>query len=252
VLDGANFGGATLKGATLAGSDLTEAYLGGANLGGASLRDARMSKANLERADLTECDVRNADLTKAILDGCVLNGARLGGIVASPSQFAGIVADWVDVSFDGADHHRIKGAELAPYIEAAAMGRVFGTPGGDTDTKRRYFGEGDVVGHAQFDFGEDSLVEVQSRFENCAINLQPGAKFILGEHGVLEGCRILGAGDILVRGRVTESGSEPSIVGPRRLVVATGGSLVATIKQPPEQTRFGFEPGCHLHLKITR
>jgi len=251
-LDTANFGGATLKGAMLSGSNLTEAYLGGAKLAGASLRDARMSRANLEKADLTECDLRNADLTQATLDGCTLNGARLGGIKASPSQFSTVIADWVDVATDDADERKIRCSDLAAYIERAAMGRVFGTAGAEADGKRRYFGEGDFLGGAQLEFSEGSLVEVQSRFENCAITLRPGAKLILGENGVFEGCRIEGAGDILVQGRLVESGDAPSIVGPRCVVVAAGGSLVATVKQPAEQTRFGFEAGCHLRLKITR
>jgi len=251
-LDTANFGGATLKGAMLSGCNLTEAYLGGAKMGGANLRDARMSKANLEKADLTDCDLRNADLTHAILTAATFNGVKLGGIKAQPSQFAVVLADWVDVAVDGADAHKIKGGELVGYIESLAKGRVFGAPVAETDAKRRYFGEGDLLGGAQLEFSEGSHVEVQSRFENCAITLKPGAKFILGENGVLEGCRIEGAGDILVQGRVSEKGDGPSIVGPRRVVVASGGSLMATIKQPAEQTRFGFEPGCHLRLRITR
>ena len=255
-LDTANFGGAVLKGAMLSGANLTEAYLGGAKLGGANLRDTRMKGANLEKADLTECDLRNADLTQAMLQGCTLNGARMAGVQASASQFAAASVDWVDVAPDGADQRKIRGADLAAYFEGAAMGRVFGTVGAgagvEADGKRRYFGEGDFLGSAKLEFSEGSLVEVQSRFENCAITLRPGAKLILGENGVLDGCRIEGAGDILVRGRVSESGESPSIVGPRRVVVASCGSLSATVKQPPEQTRFGFEPGCHLRLKITR
>ncbi len=251
-LDTTNFGGATLKGAMLSGSNLTEAYLGGAKLGGASLRDARMSRANLEKADLTACDLRHADLTQAKLDGCTLNEAKLSGIQASPSQFATVIADWVDVAADGAAQRKIRGSELAAYLEGGATGRVFGTAAAEADGQRRYFGEGDFLGGAKLEFCEGSLVEVQSRFENCAITLGPGAQFILGENGVLDGCRIEGAGDLFLKGRVTESGDEPSIVGARRVVVAASGSLVATVKQPAEQTRFGFEPGCHLRLKITR
>jgi len=251
-LDSANFGGATLKGTVLSGTDLTEAYLGGAKLGGANLRDARMPRANLEKADLTECDLRNADLTQATLTGCTLNGARLGGVHATPSQFTAVLADWVDVATGDTDQRKVRGPELVAHLEGASKGQLFGTPAAETDGKRRYFGEGDLLGGAQLEFSEGSVVEVQSRFEKCAITLRPGAKLVLGQSGVLDGCRIEGAGDILVQGRVTESGEGPSIVGPRRVVVAAGGSLVATVKQPAEQTRFGFEPGCHLRLKIVR
>jgi uncharacterized protein YjbI with pentapeptide repeats len=252
-LDSANLGGANLKGANLSGADLTEAYVGGANLGRANMRDVRMPRANLEKADLTECDLRGADLTAAMLDGCTLSGCRIGGVQASPEQFAAVQADWVDAATDGVDQRKIKGSEIAAYVKSVATGRLFGTPvGAATDANRRYFGEGDLLGNAQLEFGEGSLVEVESRFEKCAITLRPGAKFIVGEHGVLEGCSIQGAGDILVRGRVTENGDTPSLVGLRRVVVAASGSLVATVQQPPEQTRFGLERGCHLRLKILR
>jgi uncharacterized protein YjbI with pentapeptide repeats len=251
-LDSANLGAATLKGATLTGADLTEAYLGGANLGRASLLDARMTKANLERADLNECDLRNANLTQANLDGCTMSGSRIAGIRASGSQFKTVVADWVDVAPEGADQQKIKGGEIAAHLEGAATGRVFATAAAGADGNRRYFGKGDTLGNATLEFGEGSLVEVESRFQNCAITLKPGAKFLVGEHGVLEGCRIQGAGDIHVQGRIAESGEGPSIVGPRRVVVAASGSLAATVKQPAEKTRFGFERGCHLSLKITR
>ncbi len=254
-LDSANLGGALLKGANLSSADMTEAYIGGANLGGANLRDAKMMRANMEKVDLTECDMRGVDLTQAMLDGCTLNGAKLAGMVASPSQFASALVDWIDVAADGAEQQRVRGADIAIYLQNAATGRMLGTAVSSataTDGNRRYFGQGDSLGNAQLEFGEGSMVECESHFQKCDITLKAGARFIVGEHGVLDGCSIRGAGDILVRGRVMTNESGPTLVGLRKVVVSETGSLVATIQQPPEQTRFGLERGCYLRLKILK
>jgi hypothetical protein len=42
----------------------------------------------------------------------------------------------------------------------------------------------------------------------------------------------------------------PGILGATQLVVSSQGSLVAAIEQHPEMTRFAFEPGCMLRVKI--
>ena len=51
---------------------------------------------------------------------------------------------------------------------------------------------------------------------------------------------------------LTALGRAPTLVGLRKVVVSETGSLVATIQQPPEQTRFGLERGCYLRLKILK
>ena len=39
-------------------------------------------------------------------------------------------------------------------------------------------------------------------------------------------------------------------MGVTQLVVSAGGSLVGSVEQPAELTRFAFEPGCYLRIKI--
>ena len=60
-----------------------------------------------------------------------------------------------------------------------------------------------------------------------------------------------GAGDITLHGRFYERES-PGIVGPSKLVVTAEGQLVGQVEQAPELTKFAFEPGCRLRMKILR
>ena len=62
---------------------------------------------------------------------------------------------------------------------------------------KRFFGKGDVLRNASLEFGEASVVEIQSRFENCEIVLVEGAQLTIGVDGVLESCRISGPGEIV-------------------------------------------------------
>ena len=94
-------------------------------------------------------------------------------------------------------------------------------------------------------------VEIESRFEQCSIALGRGAELTIGKSGVLARCRIAGAGNITIHGQFFERES-PGIVGLSQLVVTSGGSLVGAVEQPPELTRFAFEPGCVLRMKILR
>jgi hypothetical protein len=41
-------------------------------------------------------------------------------------------------------------------------------------------------------------------------------------------------------------------VGVSQLIVTRGGSLVGAVKQPTEPTRFAFEPGCRLQMRISK
>jgi hypothetical protein len=66
---------------------------------------------------------------------------------------------------------------------------------------------------------------------------------------VLSGCQITGAGNITIHGKFFESAS-PGIVGATQLIVSAGGSLVGAVEQPETWTRFAFEPGCRLRMKI--
>src|SRR5262249_21441428 len=115
----------------------------------------------------------------------------------------------------------------------------------------RYFGQGDVLRNATLEFGEGVKVQIESRFEQCSIALGRGADLTIGKSGVLAHCRIEGAGNITLHGRFYERES-PGIVGPGQLVVTSEGQLVGAVEQAPELTRFSFEPGCKLRMKILR
>jgi hypothetical protein len=107
-----------------------------------------------------------------------------------------------------------------------------------------------VLRNAALEFGHDSVVEVQSRFENCTITLVDGAHLTIGEDGALAGCRITGPGDIVVLGRFEYEDGGPAILGPRRVLVGAGGELACAILQHVERTQFAFESGCVLRLNI--
>jgi hypothetical protein len=114
---------------------------------------------------------------------------------------------------------------------------------------RRYFGRGDVLRNASLAFDAGAHVEIDSLFENCSITLGEGTQLVVGDRGVLADCNIAGAGSITVNGQFFERES-PGIVGPRELVVSRGGALVASVEQVPAVTRFRFERGSRLRVKI--
>jgi hypothetical protein len=74
---------------------------------------------------------------------------------------------------------------------------------------------------------------------------------MIGETGVLADCQISGRGIIRVHGRMLNDAGRAQFV-PRVFFVGATGTAVGTIKQPAELTRFEFEPGCTLRLKIMR
>jgi len=291
-LELANLGGASMAGVDLANSDLREAYLGGATLTSANLRFAQMEGVNLEEtdltgADLTEANLRggylaravfarcvmerailekatlsHADLTGADLrggrirnahvDGLKLTGAKLAGLDAAPEQLSEADARWVDFSTRTGEF-RVTGDELVAYytsLKGAAEERVEAVAA--TGRARRFFGEGDVLRNASLEFGEDSVVEVQSRFEDCSIELSDGAQLTIGEDGALHGCRITGPGEIVVHGSFVHNDGSPSIVGPRCVTVGRSGEIAGTLEQHVDLTRFAIESGCALRLKVLR
>jgi hypothetical protein len=113
---------------------------------------------------------------------------------------------------------------------------------------RRYFGRGDVLRNASLEFDSGALVEIESLFEQCTISLGKGTELIVGQGGVLSDCQIKG-GNITINGHFFERQS-PGIVGADQVVVSAGGALVGAVEQPAHSTRFGFEPGCKLRVKI--
>jgi uncharacterized protein YjbI with pentapeptide repeats len=290
-LDLANLGGAAVAGAVLTHADLGECYLGGvkmmkseltnANLSdsnledadftGAVLADAQMrsvkarglklvgailtkvdlSKANLTGADLTNADLRNATLTDAKLEGANLTGAKVFGIIAKGVQLGGIKADWLDNSPNADGSVRV----VANQITAVLSGQAPARPADDRSANRRYFGRGDVLRNASLQFDEGATVEIESIFEQCTIALGRGTELIVGSDGVLTGCQITGAGNITINGKFFDKPdgkkNAPGIVGAHQLVVTSSGALVGVVQQAPELTRFAFEPGCQLRMRIS-
>ncbi|HSO31470.1 MAG TPA: hypothetical protein VLT33_03110, partial [Labilithrix sp.] len=130
----------------------------------------------------------------------------------------------------------------------------------DRSANRRYFGRGDVLRNASLQFDEGATVEIESLFEACTIALGRGTELVIGSDGVLTGCQITGAGNITINGKFFEkqdgkdgkrSGGGASIAGAHQLVVTATGALVGAVQQPAELTRFAFEPGCQLRMKIS-
>jgi len=243
---------ATLRGAVLTGADLGQADLGRADLTGAKLSGARLAGADLSHADLTDADLTGADLTgvdlrQASLDGAKIEGARfdqakLGNATIADMHGRPAVAEWIDVSADG-ESSRLDGERALAFLTGKKEQRV--------DDATRYFGKGDILRDATLEFGAGSVIHVDSRFENCSIALGDGAELTIGEPGILKNCAIVGRGNIVVHGRFFER-SSPGIVGPKSLVVSTGGAVVGSVEQTDESTSFAFEPGCRLRVKILK
>ncbi len=283
-MDSANLGGADLSGATIIHADLKESYFGGAKLIGADLRGSTLTAANVEEADLTEAnlddadlrklitvgakmvraslrganlsaveianvdlaqaDLRKADLRRANLKEVRLTGAKVYAIQTDDANFSQIKADWVDGSPEGDGSQRLTGEQIA----AALSGKVAPISAASVPG-RRYFGRGDVLRDASLEFGENAFVEIESRFEKCAIVLGHNAQLVIARDGVLKDCNVSGAGTITVHGYFSE-GRAPGLKGPSTLVVSSVGSVVSSIEQADGQTAFAFEPGCRLRLKI--
>ena len=241
-LRGANLVGADLSHADLGRADLTGAKLTGAKLCGADLSHADVSDVDLSRADLSGADLRLATLCRVEIEGARFDHAKLGNAAMSELRGMAMVADWVDASPAG-DGSRLLDGERALGLLAGRKERVEGST--------RYFGKGDVLRDATLEFGDGSVIHVDSRFENCSISLGEGAELTIGEPGILKNCAIVGRGNIVVHGRFFER-SSPGIVGPRSLVVSTRGAVVGSVEQSHEATAFAFEPGCRLRVKILK
>ncbi len=291
-MDMANLGGAQLLGVDLSGADLSEAYLGGALLVKADMRNARLEKANMESADLTEanlgaanlklayceganlrgalleganldaCNLARADLSGSDLrgasargtrfDGATLTGAWLTGVDLDPEQLASVVAEWVNFSTSSTEL-KVPGSELVAFITKVRSAAFAPAPlAPAAEQNKRFFGIGDVLRNASLEFGEGSVVEIESTFERCSIALREGARLVVGTHGVLRGCQISGAGEIVVHGIFEEADLTPGFVGPTRLIVGREGVVAGVVKQAAASTQFAFERGCILRLGIQR
>ncbi|MGH7329849.1 MAG: pentapeptide repeat-containing protein, partial [Polyangiaceae bacterium] len=284
-LDLANLGGADLTGAQLTHCDLVEAYLGGAKLEKADLTNANISSSNIEeanfsdailldtrfneaqgrgvrfsraimlRADLSKATLIDADFTNtdarrvifanAKLSGAKLTGAKLFGITPTTDTPENLKVEWIDMSSEGDGSKRVLAAQVVAVLTGQSMAAAPAAGRGNV----RYFGRGDVLRNASLQFDDGACIEIESLFEHCTIALGNGTELIVGTEGVLSGCQITGAGNITINGKFIERDS-PGIVGASQLIVSSGGSLVGAVEQPPEWTRFAFEPGCVLRMKI--
>jgi hypothetical protein len=155
----------------------------------------------------------------------------------------------VDDSRDADGSRRVTGAAALGIL--SGKGPAPSVPPPPRGQAVRYFGQGDVLRNATLEFGEGIKVQIDSRFEQCSIALGRGAELTVGKAGVLAHCRIEGSGNITLHGRFFERES-PGIIGPSQLVVTSEGELVGQVEQAPHLTRFGFEPGCRLRMKILK
>jgi hypothetical protein len=115
--------------------------------------------------------------------------------------------------------------------------------------RRRYFGRGDVLRNATLHFDAGASVEIDSVFQDCTIHVGDQTELVIGPDGVLADCEIVGAGNLTVHGKFFERQS-PGIVGARQLLVSARGAVVSAVAQSAERTRFGFEQGCQLRVRI--
>jgi uncharacterized protein YjbI with pentapeptide repeats len=246
----ANLDGASLAGANLSGALLSFAQVSAANLTGADLRGAVLTHANFEESALgavkaMEADLRAANLRGATLTKADFTGAKVAGLIGTGKPLGEVLVAWLDTSDAGDGTGRITNGEIPGLLSGLRRQAPPVAP------SRRYFGHGDVLKNATLDFEAGARVEIDSLFENCAINVGDGTELVIGEAGVLADCTISGAGAITVHGQFFERES-PGIVGPRELVVSSGGAVVASVRQNPELTRFAFERGSRLRVKIVR
>ncbi len=290
-IDCANLGRALLREAQLDNASVCLAYLGGADLTKADLQHIRITESNLEEANLTSAILREATLSQSFsegvdftdaclrgavfddtslangilngtdlrncrflnsnLDRAMLTGAKLFGIEVASEELGGVFADWVDFSVEGNDRLKIAGTELVDYYLRFKAGlKAISTS--NSARSKRFFGQGDVLRGATLEFSEDCQVEIESYLENCTIRLGHASTLIVGSRGVLEGCQIVGSGDIVIAGEFIEGSVSPGIVGPRHLHVGQTGTLIAAVQQASTLTEFSFEHGCSLNLRIRK
>jgi hypothetical protein len=155
-----------------------------------------------------------------------------------------IDVSWLDLSPAGDGTQRIENGVIPSVLTVGAVS----TPAIE-DSRRRYFGRGDVLRNATLAFDAGAQVEIDSLFQNCTINVGVETELVIGPSGVLADCEIIGAGCITVHGKFFERGS-PGIVGARKLIVSSRGAVVAAVAQSGEPTGFAFQSGCQLRVKI--
>jgi hypothetical protein len=252
----ADFSNANLRGAKLTEGDFSRAQFASAilagakltraRLGGALLTKADLAGADLSGADLGDVDARHATLAGAQLAGSKLTGAKVAGLIGTGAPMADVMVTWLDTSVAGDGTGRITNGEIPALLTGLRQQAEATAP-----ASRRYFGHGDVLRNATLEFEPGARVEIDSLFENCVINLGEGTQLVVGEAGVLADCKIAGDGLVTVHGHFFERES-PGIVGAREVMVSASGALVASVKQHADLTRFAFERGSRLRVKIIK
>ena len=194
---------------------------------------------------MSSTDVRHATFTNAQLAGARFTGAKAAGLIGTGTPLGTVEVTWLDLSPAGDGTQRVENGVIPSVLSLGAV--VLVAP--REDQQRRYFGRGDVLRNATLQFDAGARVEIDSLFQNCTINVGEQTELVIGAHGVLADCEIVGAGRLTVHGKFFERQS-PGIVGPRTLSVSAGGTVVSAVAQNSEQTRFAFESGCRLRLKV--
>ncbi|HEY3494888.1 MAG TPA: pentapeptide repeat-containing protein, partial [Polyangiaceae bacterium] len=190
----------------------------------------------------SQADARHALFKDADLEGALLNDVKLAGAELSGVRLARVRAERIDVSEAGDGSQHREGAQALAFLRGEE-------PSAASLATTRYFGKGDVLRDATLEFGKNSVIRIDSRFQNCSIRLSEGAELTIGEEGVLKDCSIVGAGKIVIHGRFFER-SSPGIAGARSVVVSSRGGIVSGIEQATDATVFAFEPGSRLRVKI--
>lgn len=252
-------GGARLGNARLVGANLEDARLPGAILDEASLKGAILRNTDLEKASLVKSDFEGADLTganlsntdlrhatfaQAVLANTKLTGAKAAGLIGTGAPLGVVDVTWLDLSPAGDGSGRVENGVIPSILSRGALAM----PRTD-EVRRRYFGHGDVLRNATLQFDAGARVEIDSLFQNCTINLGEETELVIGPAGVLADCEIVGAGNVTVHGKFFER-AVPGIIGPRILAVSAKGAVVSSVAQNAAATRFAFEPGCQLRVKI--
>jgi Pentapeptide repeats (9 copies) len=246
-----NLEDANLTGANLTEAVLTHALSEGVDLTDACLQGAVFDNTSLANSTLNRVDLRKSRFFNANLERATWTAAKLFGIEVAAEELRGVLADWVDFSVEGNDRLRVAGSELVDYYLRFKAGLNAISALNSTRSKR-FFGPGDVLRGATLEFREDCEVEIESHLENCRIHLGHGAILTVGSNGILEGCQIVGSGDIMIAGKFIEGSASPGIIGPRRLHIEKTGTVAAAVQQAFTLTEFAFEHGCSLSLKIRK
>jgi hypothetical protein len=153
----------------------------------------------------------------------------------------GVHAEWIDSGAEANGVSKLTGEDVALFLSGLAADRP--------PVNKRYFGKGDVLRNAHLEFNAGVVVEIESLFEHCTISLGDATELVVGKSGMLSGCQIKGSGKVTIHGKFVERES-PGITGVTQLLVSSGGSLFGAVEQPADLTRFAFEPGCVLRMKI--